>query len=63
MTIAGVEYFPFVISFKLASGKRRRWIRWAPYYGALYDSVCRELHDRFAESELPRGSRVLVVPM
>ena len=48
-TIEGVTYYPFVVSFKLADGRRRRMIRWSPGYPWVYDEVGRELLDRFGE--------------
>ncbi len=60
MTLEGVEYFRYRVRFKLATGKRVRWMRWAPYPGALFDSLQRELEYRFTLKELPEGSDIRV---
>jgi len=55
-TIEGVTYYPFRWTFKLASGKKVRWTRWAPYQQAAYESFYREIQSRFELSELKPGS-------
>ncbi len=45
MIIEGVSYARYRVTFTLADGRRRRWLRWAP--GALYlsEALKRELLD------------------
>lgn len=48
MLIEGVRYGKFVVRFRLADGRRRRWIRWSPAGGQwVCGEVGRELADTF----------------
>ncbi len=58
--IEGVQYFPFLVKFTLADGRRRVWTRWSPGRPWVSEEVSRELNDRFTERELPRSSKVVI---
>lgn len=45
--IEGVTYRPFLVRYTLASGARRRMVRWSPGEPWVYDEVGRELLERF----------------
>lgn len=45
--IEGVFYWPYVVRFTLANGKRRKLIRWSPGVPWVYSEVARELVDRY----------------
>lgn len=63
MIVEGVPYHRFVVRFALASGKRRRLVRWSPGFPWVREEVCRELIDRFGLSGIKRGSvRISVSP-
>jgi len=49
MTIEGVRYYRFRVTFRLATGERRRWVRWSPGYPWVFHEVGRELYERFGE--------------
>jgi len=55
--IEGVPYQRFVIRFTLADGRRRKWVRWAPYPQAMADALRREFHDR--DVPIKPGSKVV----
>jgi hypothetical protein len=57
MIVEGVPYHRHVVTFRLTSGERRRWIRWSPASYFLRAEFAREVEDR----ELPvrdRSARV-----
>ncbi len=54
--IEGVPYRRFVVSYTLASGARRRMVRWSPGEPWVYDEVGRELVERFGVEGLKPGS-------
>jgi len=56
VTIEGVEYHRYRVRFRLANGRRVCWRRWAPYPGALWDSLVRELD----QIDLWPGNRVFM---
>lgn len=60
MIVEGVPYQRFVVSFKLADGRRRRWVRWSPGWPWIGDEVARELEHRFEDDELPPGSNIYI---
>jgi hypothetical protein len=62
MIIEGVEYYRFRIYFRLANGKRRLWYRWSPGDPWAYDSIARELSDRFSPSEIRGPVRIEHAP-
>lgn len=43
----GVPYYPYRVRFKLADGRRRSWVRWAPARYYMIEAVCRELEATF----------------
>lgn len=43
MIIEGVSYSRYRITFTLADGRRRRWVRWAPGANWMCEAVRREL--------------------
>ncbi len=45
--VEGVPYFPHVVRFRLADGRRRRWVRYSPGYPWVREEVGRELMARF----------------
>jgi hypothetical protein len=47
LVLEGVRYYPFRVRFRLASGQRRRWIRWSPGFPWVQAEVQRELQDTF----------------
>jgi hypothetical protein len=55
-SIEGVTYYPFRVRFRLADGRRRVWIRYAPALQYAYESLNREWSARFEPSELMPGS-------
>lgn len=59
MNVEGVTYYPYTIRFTTAHGKRVVWTRWAPYEGALANSLRRELDNAFTDAEM-RGVRITV---
>lgn len=51
--IEGVTYAPFVVRFRLVSGKRRRWVRWSPECGQwVRGEVARELDERLGVEQI-----------
>lgn len=44
--VEGVTYRKFIITFRLKSGKRVRWIRYAPLEMFAREQLVRELEDR-----------------
>jgi hypothetical protein len=44
--VEGVPWYPHVVRFTLADGRRRRWVRWSPGHHWVYGEVARELQDR-----------------
>jgi hypothetical protein len=48
--IEGVTYYRFRVTFRLADGRRRRWVRWSPGPPWVRDEVGRELYERFGLS-------------
>lgn len=60
MMIDGVPYSRFRISFRLASGKRRRWIRWSVGQPWIDGEIARELEETFSCDELPSGSNIYI---
>lgn len=52
----GVPYYPYRVRFKLADGRRRSWVRWAPNWQYMWESLNRELHDR----DVPGNTRITV---
>jgi hypothetical protein len=47
LIIENVEYQRYLVTFRLSSGARRRWVRWAPAMVFAREAVARELVDRF----------------
>lgn len=41
--VEGVPYYRFRVRFRLADGRVRRWVRWAPAMMFARDAVGREL--------------------
>ncbi len=58
MYVEGVYYHRFVISFVLADGRRRRWIRHAPARMYAAESFDREVQAR--DIKVKRGSNVYI---
>ena len=56
LLIEGVPYHRFVVRFRLADGRRRRWMRWSPGGPFVYDEVGRELIDVFGRDGVAPGS-------
>jgi hypothetical protein len=56
MNIEGVPYYKFHVTFRLADGTRRRWIRWSPGWPWVYESVGRELFATFGLSGIKEKS-------
>lgn len=52
----GVPYTRFVVTFRLADGRRRRWIRWSPGHPWVRSEVMREIAARFRLNDLKTGS-------
>ena len=50
MTIEGVTYYKFRVTFRLADGSRRRWVRWSPGWNWVYGEVARELWSVFGDT-------------
>lgn len=61
--VEGVPYYPFEVRFRLADGRRRRWVRWSPGYPWVRGEITRELAARFNDRELPTGSTVRIVDL
>ena len=59
-TIEGVPYYAFRVTFRLATGERRRWIRWSPALSYAYQEVGRELFERFGEAGVRPHSATIV---
>ena len=47
--VEGVPYLRYVVSYVLASGPRRRMVRWSPGYPWVRSEIARELVDRFGD--------------
>lgn len=45
--VEGVSYYPFLVRFTLADGRKRRLVRWSPGAPWVGGEVVRELEDRF----------------
>lgn len=60
MIVEGDRYFPFVVRFRLADGRRRRWVRWSPGRPWIAAEISRELAARFGGDELHPGSTVTI---
>ena len=56
MTIEGVPYYRFRVTFRLSDGTRRRWVRWSPGWTWVYGEVGRELLERFGETGIMANS-------
>lgn len=56
MTIEGVPYYRYRVTFRLSSGARRRWVRWSPGFPWVFHEVGRELFERFGEQGVKPGS-------
>lgn len=54
--IEGVPYFRHAVRFRLASGERRRWVRWSPGFPWVREEVARELVERFGFEAIKPGS-------
>lgn len=54
--IEGVTYYPFVIRFRLKSGRRKRWVRWSPAEMFVRSEVARELQDTIGIDAVKPGS-------
>jgi hypothetical protein len=54
--VEGVPWYPHVVRFTLADGRRRRWVRWSPGHHWVYGEVARELQDRFGYSGVKERS-------
>ncbi len=61
MIVEGVRYFPFVIRFTLADGRRRRWVRWAPGRPWIGEQFDREVSGR--DIDIKPGSNVYISEM
>jgi hypothetical protein len=48
----GVPYRRYVVTFRLADGRRRRWVRWSPGFPWVFSEVARELQDRFEPEDI-----------
>lgn len=54
----GVPYQRYVVQFRLASGERQRWIRYAPAYVYMRGAIVRELSERDLDV-LPGSCRII----
>ena len=54
--VEGVPYYRHVVRYTLASGKRRRMVRWSPGAPWVYEEVGRELCERFGLEGIRPGS-------
>jgi len=45
MIIEGVSYSRYRVTFTLADGRRRRWLRWGPGANFMCEAIKRELSD------------------
>lgn len=54
--IENVPYYRFVVRYTLATGQRRRMVRWSPGAPWVYEEVGRELCDRFGLEGIKPGS-------
>jgi hypothetical protein len=43
MIVEGISYARYVITFTLANGRRRRWLRWGPGANFMCEAIKREL--------------------
>lgn len=57
--IEGVPYYRFVIRYTLATGQRRRMVRWSPGSPWVASEVVRELVDRFGVTGIKAGSVII----
>lgn len=60
--IEGVTYYPFLVRFTLADGKRRRIVRWSPGDPWVRDEIGRELVERYGLEGIKERS-VTIRPM
>jgi len=57
--IEGVRYYRFFVTFRLANGLRRRWVRWSPGAPWVYEEIGRELFETFGLDGIkPHSCRV-----
>lgn len=56
LLIEGVRYYPFIVRYRLADGRRRRMRRWSPGFPWVREEVARELQDRFDVTDIQAGS-------
>jgi hypothetical protein len=57
--IEGVSYYRFVVRFRLADGRERRWFRWSPGHPWVRDEIGRELHAKFGADGVQPGSATI----
>lgn len=55
-SIEGVPYTRFVVRYRLATGERRRMVRWSPGYPWIREEVARELISRHDLEGIEPGS-------
>ncbi len=54
--VEGVPYRRFTVRYRLASGERRRMVRWSPGFPWIREEVARELLSRFDLEDIKPGS-------
>lgn len=54
--IEGIPYWPFLVRYTLADGKRRRMTRRSPGEPWVYSEIGRELVDRYGVEGIKPGS-------
>jgi hypothetical protein len=54
--VEGVPYYPFLVRFTLADGRKRRVVRWSPGDPWVRQEVARELVERFGVEGLQERS-------
>lgn len=59
MNIESVWYERFEVCFRLADGRRRRWVRWSPGFPWVYDEVGRELFETFGAAGVRERSATI----
>jgi hypothetical protein len=61
MILEGVIYHRYMVSFRLRSGERRTWVRWAPNAYFMREQLVRELDARDVEPGVivPGSGRIM----
>jgi hypothetical protein len=54
--VENVPYMRYLVRYTLATGQRRRMVRWSPGGRFVYEEVARELSERFGIEGIKPGS-------